>query len=105
MINQQRVQHNPKAVSKSSLASEDHKLRLLVTCPDQKGLVAAISSFFEKHHGNILRIDQYLQPGQKGRLFLRMEIDDEGFGLGPEKFRRQFAGTWKTEYSWAETAR
>lgn len=84
----------------------DHKLRLLIRCPDQKGLVAAISSFFEKYHGNILRIDQYLQPGHEGRFFLRMEIDDEGFDLGPEEFRQQFVPLaheydldWRLSYS------
>lgn len=106
MINRGNVQQNPKAEPDSGLAPKGHKLRLLIRCPDQKGLVAAISSFFEKYHGNILRIDQYLQPGQEGRFFLRMEIDDEGFDFDPEEFRQQFVPLarqydldWRLSYS------
>jgi len=32
---------------------------LLVTCPDQKGLVSGISSFIFHNGGNILQSDQY----------------------------------------------
>lgn len=74
-----------------STTPADRKLRLLITCPDRKGLVAAVSSCFEEHNGNILRIDQYRQPGSEGRFFLRMEVDEEGFDLGPEEFTREFA--------------
>ena len=106
IINQGNVQHYPKAEPGNRPASESHNLRLLVTCPDKKGLVAAVTSFFEKHHGNILRIDQYLQPGREGRFFLRMEIDEEDFDLGPEGFRQRFAPLareydldWRLSYS------
>ncbi len=106
MLDQRGVQHNTKAKPENRPAPDSHTLRLLITCPDQKGLVAAISSFFEKHQGNILRIDQYLQPSHEGRFFLRMEIDDEGFHLGPEEFRQQFVPLareydldWRLSYS------
>ena len=90
MLNQRSYQQSQEAEPEDRSTPGNRKLRLLIRCPDQKGLVAAISSFFEEHHGNILRIDQYLQPGHEGRFFLRMEIDDEGFDLGPEEFRQQF---------------
>ena len=67
-----------------------YNVHLLVTCPDRKGLISAISSFVEEHDGNVLRIDQYLAP-TGGRFFLRMEIEGEGIDLGREQFQPAFA--------------
>ena len=67
-----------------------HNVHLLVTCPDRKGLISAISSFVEEHNGNVLRIDQYLAPSG-GRFFLRMEIEGRDFNLGREEFAGAFA--------------
>ena len=67
-----------------------HNVHLLVTCPDRKGLISAVSSFVEEHNGNVLRIDQYLEPAG-GRFFLRMEIEGRDFGLGREEFQPAFA--------------
>jgi formyltetrahydrofolate deformylase len=38
-----------------------HNVHLLVTCPDRKGLIPAVSSFVEEHNGNVPRIDQYVE--------------------------------------------
>ncbi|MGA2139058.1 MAG: ACT domain-containing protein, partial [Verrucomicrobiia bacterium] len=32
---------------------------LLVDCPDQKGIVAAVSDFLYRHNANILHADQH----------------------------------------------
>ena len=40
----------PRAVS--------YNIRLLIPCPDKKGLIAAISSFIAMYDGNILSGDQ-----------------------------------------------
>jgi len=34
-----------------------YNLRLLISCPDKKGLISAISSFIAMHDGNILSAD------------------------------------------------
>ena len=106
MSSQTNVHRRPDPGSDLCTTSTDRKLRLLATCPDQKGLVAVISSFFERHRGSILRIDQYLQPGGEGRFFLRMEIYKRGFDLGPEEFDREFVSLareydldWRLSYS------
>ena len=57
-----------------------YNLRLLISCPDKKGLIAAISSFIAMHDGNILSADQYVSDS--GTFFMRLEIEGEGFGLG-----------------------
>ncbi len=66
-----------------------YNVRLLVSCPDKKGLIAAISSFIAMHDGNILSADQYVSDA--GRFFMRLEIEGEGFGLEREEFAGAFA--------------
>jgi formyltetrahydrofolate deformylase len=83
-----------------------YSIRLLLACPDHKGITAAVSSFIEAHDGNIVRIDQYLKPPPSRRFFLRMEIEREGFDLGRGEFGRAFAPLvrehtmdWRLSYS------
>lgn len=69
-------------------------VRLLVSCPDRKGLISAISSFISMHDGNILSADQYVSPaesGEESRFFMRIEIEGTGFGIGREEFAGAFA--------------
>jgi formyltetrahydrofolate deformylase len=67
-----------------------YNLRLLISCPDKRGLIAAISSFIAMHDGNILSADQYVSDS--GTFFMRLEIEGEGFGLGREEFASAFHG-------------
>jgi formyltetrahydrofolate deformylase len=66
-----------------------YNLRLLISCPDKKGLIAAISSFIAMHDGNILSADQYVSGS--GTFFMRLEIEGAGFGLGRDEFAGAFA--------------
>ena len=66
-----------------------YDFRLLVSCPDKKGLIAAISSFIAMHDGNILSADQFVSDS--GTFFMRLEIEGEGFGLSHEEFAGAFA--------------
>ncbi len=63
--------------------------RLLISCPDRKGLISAISAFISMHDGNILSADQYVSDS--GTFFMRLEIEGEGFGLAREEFAGAFA--------------
>ena len=70
-----------------------YNLRLLISCPDKKGLISAVSSFIAMHDGNVLSADQYVSPGGKpgdSRFFMRLEVEGAGFGLE----RREFAGAF-----------
>jgi formyltetrahydrofolate deformylase len=49
---------------------------LLIDCPDQKGLVARVSSLLYRHGANILHADQH-QDHEQGLFFMRVE-----WGLG-----------------------
>ncbi len=78
---------------------------LLLSCPDQKGIVAAVSGFIAEHNGNILDADQYsLQP--ENMLFMRVEWNLEGFTLGREEVEeaitplmKRFGMKWKIHFS------
>jgi formyltetrahydrofolate deformylase len=61
--------------------------RLLISCPDARGIIAAVASFIAGHDGNILEADQHTDP-QHGEFFMRVEIELSGFGLGKETFGR-----------------
>jgi formyltetrahydrofolate deformylase len=69
-----------------------YNIRLTISCPDRKGLIAAISSFIAMHDGNILSADQYVSESEAGgTFFMRLEIEGEGFGLGRDEFAGSFA--------------
>lgn len=53
---------------------------LLISCPDQKGLVAAIADFLYQHNANILHADQH-QDAELGLFLMRVEWDMAGFDL------------------------
>jgi formyltetrahydrofolate deformylase len=63
---------------------------LLVDCPDQKGIVAAISDFLFHHNANILHADQH-QDADLGLFLTRVEWDLKDFKLANPDFKREFA--------------
>jgi len=62
---------------------------LLINCPDQKGLVAAIADFLYRHDANIVHADQH-QDAENNLFLMRVEWDLNGFGLTPETFEQAF---------------
>ena len=46
--------------------------RLLVSCADQSGIVAAITTFLRDHGGNIVQSDQYSTDPEGGSFFMRV---------------------------------
>lgn len=55
--------------------SQRDKGRLLISCPDQPGIVAAVSDFLFKHGANILESNQYSTDNNAGTFFMRIEFD------------------------------
>jgi len=83
----------------------NHTATLLIDCPDQKGLVATISSFLYTHGANILHADQH-QDNDVGMFFMRVEWDLEGFDMDEPSFCAEFAPIaarfemhWRLRYS------
>jgi formyltetrahydrofolate deformylase len=48
--------------------------RLLITCADRKGIVAAVSSSLSEAGANIIQSDQYSTDPEGGRFFMRLEF-------------------------------
>jgi len=63
---------------------------LLISCPDQKGLVAAIADFLYRHNANILHADQH-QDSALNLFLMRVEWDLSDFDLALSEFDTQFA--------------
>src|SRR4029077_3213387 len=53
---------------------------LLLSCSDQKGLLAEVSSFIYRHGGNIVHAEQHIDDPQ-GIFFHRVEWDLNGFNV------------------------
>lgn len=49
----------------------DHTARLLVSCPDGPGIVAAVSRFLFEQGANIVSSDQYSTHAEHGSFFMR----------------------------------
>ncbi|MCB0562145.1 MAG: formyltetrahydrofolate deformylase [Lewinellaceae bacterium] len=62
---------------------------LLIHCPDQTGLVAAVTDFLFKNNGNVISLDQYVDR-QAMRFFMRVEWELQGFSIPEEKIDDYF---------------
>lgn len=78
---------------------------LLISCPDRKGIVAAIANFLYRNGGNILHADQHLDRNS-GLFFTRIEWDMTDFKLTKENIVKKFTPIahdfqmeWNLEYS------
>ena len=63
---------------------------LLISCPDQRGLVAAIAEFLYRHNANILHADQH-QDAELKLFLMRVEWDLADFQLDLGSFSQHFA--------------
>ena len=68
---------------------------LLITCPDAKGIVAAIADFLYQHNANILHADQH-QDAENSLFLMRVEWDLKDFSLDEASFARAFEVIAKT---------
>lgn len=78
---------------------------LLLSCPDQKGLVASVSDFLYRNDGNIIHADQHTDA-EEGIFLQRVEWELAAFRIPREEigeaFRpiaERFAMTWSLHYS------
>jgi formyltetrahydrofolate deformylase len=66
-----------------------HSAILLMTCPDQIGLVATVTDFLHRNQGNIITLDQHVDKAEN-QFFMRIEWDLEGFSIPAEKIDDYF---------------
>jgi formyltetrahydrofolate deformylase len=78
--------------------------RLLLACPDQPGLIAAVSAYLAEAGRNNIDADQH--SSNEGRFFMRMEFDPAPEPEREELYRRfteQVASPLGMEHSFAES--
>lgn len=74
---------------------------MLISCPDQPGIVAAVSQFLYEYGANIVQSDQYTMDPEGGMFFIRIEFDlnnladrlpslEEDFGRIASKFTMSY---------------
>jgi formyltetrahydrofolate deformylase len=61
--------------------------RLLVSCPDQPGIIAAATAFVAGHGGNVIDLQQHTDHTDQA-FFLRLEFELDGFDLAREEIAR-----------------
>ena len=91
-----------------SLSVAGGAARLLVSCADRPGIVAAISGFLFERGVNIVASDQFSTDPEDGTFFMRMEFRLEHLELERETLERQFAEEvaerfgmqWRLAYPW-----
>ena len=66
--------------------------RLTISCPDRRGIVAAVSQFLHNHGANIIHSDQHSTDPEGGQFFMRMEFYLDGLDMARDPFERAFAG-------------
>ncbi|MFV0309841.1 MAG: formyltetrahydrofolate deformylase [Desertimonas sp.] len=69
---------------------------LLLSCPDRRGLVAAVAEWIVDHDGNVLHADQHVDTiGERALFFQRVEFALDGLTLERDEieptFRREVA--------------
>ena len=65
--------------------------RLLVSCPDRPGIIAAVSRFLYEHGANIAESGQFSTDPEGGRFFLRNVFHRPGLQAMRQDLERRFA--------------
>ncbi|MCP3776827.1 formyltetrahydrofolate deformylase [Paenibacillus sp. MZ03-122A] len=81
------VKHQPS----STLSAHENRARMLVSCPDGPGIVAAVSRFLYEHGANIVQSDQYTMDPSGGMFFMRIEFDLPNLSATQPQLEQDFA--------------
>ena len=63
---------------------------LLISCPDQQGIVCSVTDFLMRHNGNIVDLEQHTNSGE-GEFFMRVEWDLNEFALPRDQISSTFS--------------
>lgn len=89
--NAARLQGRPyRGLDMAELIETERTARLLISCPDRPGIVAAVSSFLFRHGANIVRSDQHSTDPEGGRFFMRMEFSTADMDLTENQLEDAF---------------
>lgn len=74
----------------STLSTHENRARMLVSCPDGPGIVAAVSRFLYEHGANIVQSDQYTMDPSGGMFFMRVEFDLSNLSAAQPQLEQDF---------------
>ncbi|WP_025716208.1 formyltetrahydrofolate deformylase [Paenibacillus sp. 1-18] len=74
----------------STLSAHENRARMLVSCPDGPGIVAAVSRFLYEHGANIVQSDQYTMDPSGGMFFMRVEFDLPNLSAAQPQLEQDF---------------
>ena len=85
----------------------DTTARLLITCPDRPGIVAAVTAFLFQHGANITELDQHSSDPEGGKFFMRLEFQTPQLDLSRsarsaafgDAVGQRFAMQWHISYA------
>jgi formyltetrahydrofolate deformylase len=87
------------------MANDSSIATLILSCPNQKGLVARISQFVFQHGGDIINLDEHVD-NEVGMFFIRVEWDLKEFTVNEKIFEDEFKiladeikAQWEVKYS------
>ena len=72
-------------------APSDTTARLLITCPDKPGIVAAVTNFLYSHNVNITALDQHSTDPEGGTFFMRLEFQTPHLDVSRTALEEAFA--------------
>ena len=85
-----------------------NRARLLISCPDQPGIVASVSRFLYEHGANIISSDQHSTDPVGGDFFMRIEFELPELDHREEQFVQDFqavAETYRMDWRFARASR
>jgi len=68
-------QHQYQPQENKRREDKSNRARMLISCPDRAGIVAAVSQFLYEQGANIVQSDQYTMDPEGGMFFMRIEFD------------------------------
>jgi formyltetrahydrofolate deformylase len=84
----------------------EHTARLLMSCPDGPGIVAAVSSFLFERGANIIASDQFSTHPERGTFFMRtafylpeLEREQAAFESAFATLAERFSMDWRISYA------
>ncbi len=63
---------------------------LLISCPDQQGIVCAVTDFLLRHKGNVIDLEQHTDT-EEAAFFMRVEWELDGFTLRRDQIDEKFS--------------
>lgn len=77
---------------------------LLLSCPDGRGIVAAVADFVAEHGGNIVHADQHVDAVERV-FFQRVEFDLQGFDIARSEIEGAFTDAVARPFDMAASVR